>query len=237
MDELAASLKNIRQRIAQAAARAGRNPESVTLLGVSKGQPAEKVLAAARLGLRDFGENYVQEWQKKRADLERADAGLAAQLRWHFIGHLQSNKADLVVGETTLIHGVDSLKLATKIAALAQRRGLRQAVLLEVNLEGEASKAGLAPEELPRLLPALAALPQLDCRGLMAIPPALEAPEASRPYFRRLKSLLDECNRTGFFPSPWTELSMGMSHDFEVAVEEGATLVRVGTALFGPRSG
>jgi len=230
------SLAEIKRRIQEAALRSGRGPESVTLIGVSKGQGPEKVLAAAREGLRDFGENYVQEWLGKRATIETQDPELAPTLRWHFIGHLQSNKAESVVGASCLLHSVDSLKLAGKVSRLAQERKQRQAILLEINLGAEPSKSGFLPETLSGALSEIAALPSLECRGLMAIPPDAASPEATRPYFRRLKSLLDECNRTGFFDSPWTELSMGMSQDFEIAIEEGATLVRVGTALFGPRA-
>lgn len=228
-------LSEIQLRLQEAARRSGRDPASITLLGVSKGQDAEKILALAKAGLQDFGENYVQEWLGKRQQLEAREPALAERLRWHFIGHLQSNKAEAVVGAAILIHSVDSLKLAGKISRLAEQRGRRQAVLFEVNLGSETTKSGFPPQGLRAALPELAALSHLDCRGLMAIPPDSETAEASRPYFRQLKSLLDECNRTGFFDSPWTELSMGMSQDFEVAIEEGATLVRVGTALFGPR--
>ncbi len=228
-------LMEIHRRLAAAAARAGRPPGSVRLLAVSKAQSAERVLELAALGQRDFGENYVQEWREKSARVAALDPKLAAALRWHFIGHLQSNKAALVAGEVVLLHSVDSLKLARKLSDSCQARGLRQAALFEVNVGGEPSKSGLHPDALLRELKACAALPGLAWRGLMAIPPALESAEAVRPYFLRLKSLLDECNRTGFFQDPMTELSMGMSQDFEVAVEAGATWVRIGTALFGPR--
>lgn len=228
-------LTEIQRRITAAAARAGRPPDSVRLLAVSKAQSAERVLELAAQGQRNFGENYVQEWLEKRARVAALNPSLAAALRWHFIGHLQSNKASLVAGEVSLVHSVDSLKLARKLSASCEVRGLRQAALFEVNLAGESTKGGLKPEALLKDLRDYLTLPGLDWRGLMAIPPALEPAEAARPYFTQLKSLLDECNRTGFFEAPMTELSMGMSQDFEIAIEEGATWVRVGTALFGPR--
>ena len=215
-------------------ARSGRGPGSVTLVGVSKTQPAAKVLELARLGLLDFGENYVQEWQQKRSEIEKADPALAARIRWHFIGHLQSNKATAAIG-VQLIHSVDSLKLARKLSEAALKAGRVQALLWELNLAGESSKSGMKPSELKRDLAAYSALPGLSWRGLMTMPPPAEDPEASRPYFRQLKSLLDETQASGFFGEDLVELSMGMSQDFEVAVEEGATLIRVGSRLFGPR--
>lgn len=235
MSPMPECLDEIHRRLAAAAARSGREPGTVRLLAVSKGQSPERILELASRGQRDFGENYVQEWLEKRARVAALDPELAATLRWHFIGHLQSNKAAQIAGQVFLLHSVDSLKLARKLSAACQSRGATQPALLEVNLGGEASKGGLEAGALLRELRDYAALPGLAWRGLMAIPPALEPAEAVRPYFRRLKSLLDECNRTGFFQDPMTELSMGMSQDFEVAVEEGATWVRVGTALFGPR--
>ncbi len=228
------NLHQIQDRIAAALTRTGRAPNSVTLVGVSKAQAAAKILDLAGLGLRDFGENYVQEWQRKRLEIEKADPALGSELRWHFIGHLQSNKAKEALG-AELIHSVDSLKLARKLSEAAVGAGRSQALLWELNLAGEASKSGLSPDELKRDLAAYAALPALSWRGLMTMPPPTEDPEASRPYFRRLKSLLDETQASGFFGDGLVELSMGMSQDFEVAVEEGATLVRVGSRLFGPR--
>ncbi|HCU25844.1 MAG TPA: YggS family pyridoxal phosphate-dependent enzyme [Deltaproteobacteria bacterium] len=229
-------LSTIQTRIRAAAERAGRDPASVRLIGVSKGQSFEKILTLAAAGLRDFGENYVQEWLEKKSLLEKEHPDLATQLRWHFIGHLQSNKAAEVLGRAALVHSVDSLKLARKLSALAVQRNLIQPLLLEVLLAPEANKSGLTPELLRQSLKDFASLPGLEYRGLMALPPAVEEAEAARPFFRLLKSLLDECNETGFFAKPLTDLSMGMSQDFEIAVEEGATYVRVGTALFGPRT-
>jgi pyridoxal phosphate enzyme (YggS family) len=228
------NLSQIQDRIAATLVRAGRAANSVTLVGVSKTQTPAKILDLARLGLRDFGENYVQEWQRKRLEIEKVDPALGSELRWHFIGHLQSNKAKEALG-SELIHSVDSLKLAHKLSEAAVKAGRNQALLWELNLAGEASKSGLSPEELKRDLAAYATLPGLSWRGLMTMPPPAEDPEASRPYFRRLKSLLDETRASGFFGDGLVELSMGMSQDYEVAVEEGATLVRVGSRLFGPR--
>ena len=229
------SWAEIRRRMAEAALRASRDPDSVRLLAVSKAQEAERVLELATLGQRDFGENYVQEWLEKRDRIAAIAPAIAAQIRWHFIGHLQSNKASLVAGQVSLLHSVDSLKLARKISDQSLPLNLRQPCLFEVNLAAEGSKSGLSPEALLIDLENYAALPGIAWRGLMAIPPASESAEETRPYFTRLKSLLDECNRTGFFENPMTELSMGMSHDFETAIEAGATWIRVGTALFGPR--
>ena len=228
------NLRQIQDRIAAALTRSGRPPNSVTLVGVSKTQAAAKVVELARLGLRHFGENYVQEWRRKRLEIEKTDPALAAELHWHFIGHLQSNKAKEALG-AELIHSVDSLKLARKLSEAAVQSGRKQDLLWELNLAGEASKTGMSPAELKRDWAAYAALPALDWRGLMTMPPPAEDPEASRPYFRQLKSLLDETRASGFFGEGLVELSMGMSQDYEVAVEEGATLVRVGSRLFGPR--
>lgn len=237
MSPIQKNRQNLLQSIARAASRIGREPSSIQLLAVSKAQSAERVLELARLGQRDFGENYAQEWLAKRNQLEKLDPQLAAELRWHFIGHLQSNKAALVVGQAALLHSVDSRKLAQKISALALAKKIRQPALFEINLGLEGGKSGMDPETFLQGLADLVALPGLEWRGLMAIPPALESAEAVRPYFRRLKSLLDECNRTGFFENPLTELSMGMSQDFEVAIECGANMVRVGTAIFGEPAG
>jgi pyridoxal phosphate enzyme (YggS family) len=206
---LAERVAAVRARVERAAA--GR---PVTLVAVSKTQPADAVRAACAAGLTTFGENYVQEWAGKQAAL--ADLPIT----WHFVGHLQRNKAKDVAGRVALIHGVNSVELA---AALDRRSPGVQDVLVEVNLGGEASKAGVAPAELPALLDGIAALPRVRCRGLMCIPP----PGAGRPAFRALAALA----RAHALP----ELSMGMSDDFEEAIEEGATIVRVGTALFGPR--
>ena len=229
------TLAQIRQQISWALDRAGRRGQTVRLIGVTKGKSAENIAQALRLGLRDIGENYLQEWQGKQAQLNQILGAEAKDIVWHFIGHLQSNKVRGVVGQAEWIHTVDSLKLASKISQAAGAVGCSQKILLEVNLAAEPTKSGFPPSELSKALAPLAALPHLSIAGLMAIPPMAEDPEKSRPYFRQLKSTLDECNRSGVFTKPFTELSMGMSQDFMVAIEEGATMVRVGTALFGPR--
>ncbi|MBV9886389.1 MAG: YggS family pyridoxal phosphate-dependent enzyme [Acidobacteria bacterium] len=218
-------------RIATAASRAGRHPSEITLIGVSKTHPAEMIRAAYDAGLRDFGENRVQEWEGKRQALtDLADA------RWHLIGHLQSNKATRAA---TIFHSVDSVD----DAALAQRldrtrQGTAAAqgplrVLLEVHIAGEAAKSGAEPEDLPELAEAVTKCASLHLNGLMCVPPLLDDVEKVRPYFRKLRELRDRLETHIGHKLP--VLSMGMSHDFEVAIEEGATEVRVGTALFGER--
>ncbi len=231
-----ANLESIHARIQQALLKAGRPLGSVRLIGVTKKQALEKLEEAIRAGLWDFGENYVQEWKTKKLQLQQQHPEISRQLHWHFIGHLQSNKAAEVVGEAEFIHGVDSLKLAQKISALAEKKGVTQKVLFEINLAQEKSKTGMTPQYLMENLISLSALPHLALEGLMAIPPVLENLEKVRPYFIQLKSLLDECNRLRVLEVPMRELSMGMSQDFEVAIEEGSTMVRIGTALFGERN-
>lgn len=224
--DLAANLEQVRRRIAAACERAGRDPASVTLLAVSKGQPPEVVRAAADLGLTLFGENKVQE--------ARAKIPLCpGRLRWHLVGHLQTNKARDAVQWFEMIQSVDSLRLAEELQKQAEKAARTVPVLLEVNVAGEASKFGYHPEQLLAELPALNALPRLEIRGLMTLAPWTPEPEKVRPVFRRLRELKTECEQR--LGAPLEHLSMGMSGDFEVAIEEGATLVRLGTALFGPR--
>ena len=194
-------------------------PPGVTLLAVSKAQPAEAVREAYAAGQRHFGENYVQEWREKAEALSDLP-GLA----WHFVGSLQTNKVKYLVGRVALVHTVDRLELAREISRRSSQRGVATAVLLEVNVAGEASKSGCPPAEVPALAEAVRALPGLELRGLMCIPPAEGDP---RPHFRALRALRD---RLGL-----AELSMGMSGDYPAAIEEGATVVRVGTAIFGER--
>jgi pyridoxal phosphate enzyme (YggS family) len=204
---------------------------------VSKFQPAAAVAAALSLGQLDFGENYAQELRDKSAEL-----GPPPTLRWHFIGPLQRNKVNLVAGRVALIHSVDSLvlieSLRSRLARMrAEQPALSQDCLIEVGLAGEAQKAGCSPAELPTLLDAIAASDgTLRCRGLMCMPPQSPDPESSRPYFRRLRELLQELAATPRSHVELDELSMGMSHDFAVAIAEGATLIRVCTALFGARA-
>lgn len=202
-------------------------PPGVRVVAVSKFQPASKIRALYQeAGLRDFGENYVQEAQAKREELSDLN------LHWHFIGRLQKNKAKQVVGSFSLIHSVDSLELARLIDRLSGEKGIRQKILLQVNLAGEITKGGFSRENLTEALPALQACQHLSVAGFMTMPPLTENPEESRVYFRELRELK---NRWGSeFPN-LSILSMGTSHDFRVAIEEGATLVRLGTVLFGER--
>jgi len=224
--DLAANLESIRQRIKAACDRCDREPNSLTLLAVTKTQPPEIVSAAADLGLLVFGENKVQE-AKAKIPL------CPGKLRWHFIGHLQSNKCRDAVHLFQMIQGVDSLSLAQEINQRAGEAAKTMPVLLEVNLAGEASKFGYPPKALLAELNAINALPRIEVHGLMTVPPWSPDAEQSRPHFRRLRELKAECEQVLGAPLP--HLSMGMSGDFEVAIEEGATMVRIGTALFGPR--
>lgn len=224
--DLAENLEHVRRRIAAACERSGRDPEQVTLLAVTKGQPPEIVRAAADLGLTCFGENKVQE--------ARAKIPLCpGRLRWHLIGHLQSNKARDAVHWFEMIQSVDSLALAAELQKQADKAARTVSVLIEVNIAGEASKFGYPPDALLQELPALNALGRLEIHGLMTLAPWTPEPEKVRPAFRRLRELKREAE--DILGAPLAHLSMGMSNDFEVAVEEGATLVRIGTALFGPR--
>jgi len=225
--DLTANLETVRQRIRAACERAGRNPDSVTLLAVSKTHPPETIKAAADCGQIFFGENKVQE--------ARAKIPLCpGKLRWHFIGHLQSNKCRDAVELFEMIQSVDSLTLAQEINKRAEQAAKRMPVLMEVNVAGEASKFGYQPERLLAELKEINALPRLEIRGLMTVPPWSAEAEESRPHFRRLRELKQRAEQVLGVPLP--HLSMGMSGDFEIAIEEGATIVRVGTALFGPRA-
>ncbi len=223
---LAENLDSIQQRIRAACERAGRNAESVTLLGVTKGQLPEAVSEAGRLGLTFFGENKIQE-AKAKIPL------CSGKLRWHFIGHLQSNKSRDAVELFEMIESVDSLSLAQEISKRAEQASKTMPILLEVNLAGEASKFGYSPEKLEADLVQINALPRLELHGLMTVPPWTSNAENVRPVFRQLRELKERAEQALGAPLP--HLSMGMSGDFEVAIEEGATIVRVGTALFGPR--
>jgi PLP dependent protein len=223
------NLARIQERIAQAAARAGRGVEEITLIGVSKTHPASAIREAYEAGIRHFGENRVQEWEGKRA----GTGGLAAN--WHLIGHLQSNKA---VRAARLFHSVDSvdgLAIAQRLDRARAETGItgKLRVLIEVRIAPEATKSGAEMAELPALVEKMAELQRLELAGLMCIPPFLEEAERVRPYFCRLRELREDVAKKLGLALP--VLSMGMSHDFEVAIEEGATEVRVGTALFGTR--
>lgn len=226
MSDLAANLERIRQNLAAACARAGRDPNAVQLMAVSKGQPPEAVTAAAALGIELFGENKVQEGKAKRPLCP-------GRLRWHLIGHLQSNKCRDALQHFDCLQGIDRLELAQELQRWAEKLALRKPILLEVNVAGEASKFGFSPERLLAEIREINALPRLELRGLMTLAPWTPEPEKVRPVFRRLRELKEECEH--ILGAPLPELSMGMSGDYVVAVEEGATLVRIGTALFGPR--
>lgn len=225
---LASRLAEIEERIAAACQRAGRARASVALLGVSKQHPPETLLEAWEAGLRRFGENRVQEAVQKAAVLP-------GDLEWHLIGPLQTNKARVATEVFHTVQTVDRLKVAEALDSEAARRGRRLPCLLEVNLAGESTKHGFEPAALLASLGSLAACKNLEIRGLMAIPPAVDDPEDARPWFVALRELGERVAETGVLADYAHELSMGMSHDFEVAIEEGATCVRVGTALFGNR--
>ncbi len=227
--ELAAQaheIARVRERIAAVAQRAGRNPDEITLVAVSKTFPAESIRSAHAAGLRHFGENRVQEFESKRPHLARLDA------TWHLIGHLQSNKVRRAVELFDRIDSLDSISLAQKLDRAAAEHKKRLGVLVEIHM-GEATKTGVYEKDLPQLAEATVALPNLDLLGLMTVPPYSENPETARPFFQKLRKLRDETARLISRPLPI--LSIGMSHDFEIAVEEGATEVRIGTALFGER--
>jgi pyridoxal phosphate enzyme (YggS family) len=215
----------VRRRIATAARRAGRDPEGITLVAVGKTFPADACKAVLDAGIADLGENRAQELRDKAAVLNRG-------VRWHFVGHLQTNKVRFVVGTAILIHSVDRYGLAEAVSRRAAAIGVAQDVLIEVNLSGERSKHGVEPARAPALAVEVAALEAIRLRGLMAIPPPPEDPEDSRRFFKQLASLRDDIAVT--VPGA-RELSMGMTRDLDVAVEEGATIVRVGEAIFGPR--
>lgn len=226
---LAENLAAVRARVAAAEARAGRQPGSVLLVAVSKTKTAEAVRAAAAAGQVHFGENYAQELRDKLVAVP--DPGL----RWHFIGHLQKNKVKYVAGKVFEIHAVDDAELAAEIGRRAVALRVRQRVLLEVNVGGEDQKSGAPPEAAAVLARAALATPGVELVGLMTMPPLFDDPEQTRPFYRRLRELRDEIRRELGDPAALPELSMGLSHDFEVAILEGATRVRVGTAIFGER--
>lgn len=229
MSAIAENLARIRERMVAAALRAQRDPAEITLVGVTKTVPAERVAEAIRAGLKEIGENRVQEAAGKFSQLD------SPGVRKHLIGHLQSNKARRAVELFDVIQSVDSIELAERIDRIAEEIGKRIEVLLEVNLGDEPSKAGALAEEAIALMAAVTGLPNLWLKGLMAIPPFEDDPEVSRPYFQQLRELRERYNRSACGGASLRELSMGMSHDFEIAIEEGATIVRVGTAIFGER--
>jgi pyridoxal phosphate enzyme (YggS family) len=221
---------DVRKRIETAARACGRPSEEITLVAITKMHRAEKLKTALELGARDFGENRVQEAEGKITELGRNAA------RWHLVGHLQTNKARRAVNLFDVIHSLDSAELAERLERLcAEERRQSLDMLVQIDLAGEVTKSGIETAELPTLLSTLQQCSHLHLIGLMTLPPYFENPDCSRPFFKTLRELRDELHAQGHFGSAVGELSMGMSHDFEVAIEEGATMVRVGTALFGER--
>lgn len=219
-------IARVHARMAAACARAGRVADSVRLVAVSKTHPPERVEEAARCGLRLFGENKVQEAAAKIPHC-------SSSLEWHLVGHLQSNKARTAVQLFSMIHSIDSADLLQRLNRICDEEGRRMPVCLEVNVAGEGSKYGLAPDAVAGVLAAAQACSRIEVVGLMAIPPAVEDPERARGFFRTLREIRDRLRADTGYELP--ELSMGMSHDFEIAIEEGATMVRVGTDIFGAR--
>ncbi len=220
----------IRKRIQEAAVRRGRDPNTIRLIAATKTVPVSRIQAAVDAGVIHLGENRLQEALPKLGALaSRTD------LTWHFIGQLQRRKAKAVIGRFQLIHSVDSLELAHEINHRAAEKGLCQSVLLELNIGNEPTKTGFLASELINVVNMLDAMPNLAVKGLMAIPPPTETPEAARPYFRAVRDCSESVKRSVCCRIRMDELSMGMSHDFEIAVEEGATYVRIGTAIFGQR--
>jgi len=237
MVDLESSLRSVQERIAAAARRAGRDPAEITLVAVSKGQPADAIRVAYNLGLRHFGENRAEEAALKAADLP-------ADIIWHMIGHIQSRQAKQVVSLFDTVHSVDSAKLARRLSRFCAEQDRRLPILLELNISGEESKYGLAADQprpsgsgqweaLVAIVQEIVALPEIEVQGLMTMAPIVADAEETRPVFARLRQMRNEL--AAVFPqADWRHLSMGMTDDFEVAVEEGATLVRVGRAIFAP---
>ena len=230
MSTIAENLADIRSRMEAACLRSGRDPGGVRLVGVTKTVPVDRVREGVEAGITILGENYIQEAAGK------IEAFSGMQISWHFIGHLQSNKARVAADCCDWVETVDRDSLAKELNRQVLKRGRTMPVLIQVNVGDEVSKSGVSPEGLLQLFRAVSQYEGLEVRGLMALPPYLENPEDVRPYFQMLRRLLGELRQEAPHPELLTELSMGMSHDFEVAIEEGATLIRVGTALFGSRA-
>ncbi len=227
-EQLASNLAHVRSAITEAAQKAGRTAEEITLVAVSKTVPVELVRMAYNLGVVNFGENRVQDALPKIAEFH------PQEMRWHMIGHLQSNKANKVVGSFYCVQSVDSLHLAQTLNRHAAEHGTRLPILLQVNVSGEASKEGMSPVETPEVARQILTLPHLEVQGLMTIAPLVENPEEVRPVFRELRTLRDQL-RDMLPQSAWQHLSMGMTDDYRIAIEEGATIVRIGRAIFGER--
>jgi len=229
-EDLRARLNGIRKRIATAALRSKRAPDDITLIAISKTHPRETLQAAIDAGISDLGENRVQEAEAKITEIGRQSA------RWHLVGHLQENKARRAIGLFDIIHSLDSISLAQRLDRLCATEGRDELpVLVQINLGGEESKTGTEPKEVAPLLDAVAECQRLRLIGLMTLPPYFENAEDGRSYFKTLRELRDQFQSDGRFGSGTGHLSMGMSHDFEIAIEEGATMIRVGTAIFGER--
>ncbi len=229
MSAVQENYKDVEKRVAAACDRAGRSRKEVTLIAVSKTKPVEMVRDLMDIGVKDFGENHAQEVVAKTE-------AITEPLNWHFIGHLQRNKVKYVVGRACLIHSVSSLRLAEEIQKEALKKNLVMPVLIEVNIADEETKSGISEEEALALVRQASELPNLKIRGLMAIAPPVDDPEENRGYFRQMRELRDTIEAMKLPGVEMTELSMGMTGDFEVAIEEGATMVRVGTAIFGVRN-
>lgn len=229
---LSERISSVFKKITYAALRTGRNPEDIKLIAVTKSQPIDKIKEASQLGLRIFGENRVQEAKIKIETLKEFTAQWKMTIEWHMIGHLQSNKAKEAVRLFEIIHSMDSEKLAVIINKEAEKINKIQRVLIQVKLSQEESKYGVNIDKIEELVELCTKLPNLKVEGLMTIPPYFENPEDSRPYFKKLRQIKEVLSQKGYCLK---ELSMGMSNDFEVAIEEGATMVRIGTALFGQR--
>ena len=227
---LAVRLADVRARLEAAARKSGREPGEVRLIAISKTHPASVIEQVCQLGATDFGENRVQEAEGKIAEIGRE------KVHWHLVGHLQANKARRAVTLFDVIHSLDTLDLANRLDRLCAEEGRDSlSVLIQVDLGHEETKSGIDESELTHLVESLGPLTRLKLIGLMTLPPFFDDPEQSRPFFRRLRKLRDELKQRGAFGDRTGELSMGMTHDFEVAIEEGATMVRIGTAIFGAR--
>ena len=227
---IADNLKSVKRRIGEAAIKAGRSPDSIRLVVVSKQAPSEKIISAYEAGAECFGENKIQEAVDKIENIKLQGVG------WHFIGHLQKNKIKYINSHFDLIHSVDSLSLAEKISEHSKSQDRVQPVLLQINISGEEAKFGMSPSDLVEQLSDFAVFNGIRIKGLMTIPPQDPNPESSRQYFSALRLLRDKCQNLNIDGIELNELSMGMTSDYKVAIEEGATLVRIGTAIFGLRS-
>ncbi len=228
MSEIKERLARLEERICAACERSGRRREDVLLVAVTKTRTVAEIEEVLAAGVANIAENFVQEMQRKYQ-------AIGPRATWHFIGHLQRNKAKAAVGMAQWIHSIDSVRLAREVSKRALAQGKRQRALIEVNVSGEQTKFGFAPEELPQVLPELAALEGLEICGLMTMAPLVEDPEEVRPIFAQTRALAEKLQRMGLDGVRMDHLSMGMTSDFEVAIEEGATMIRVGQAIFGPR--